>query len=216
MLDATGLSMPELNPGVTGVVEPPIPAAHAWAARYDGSCGPMLDLCQAVPGYPPHPEMLERLAAAAHDPASAKYGLINGDAGLREAYAAQVSAAYSGEVRPGQVAITAGCNQAFFLALMTVARAGDTVLLPAPWFWNHQQTCAMLGVEVRALPCRADDGFAPDLERAEALLDPSVRAIVLITPNNPTGAVYPPALIAGFAALCRQRGIWLILGACRT
>ena len=211
MLDATGLSMPELNPGVTGVVEPPIPAAHAWAARYDGSCGPMLDLCQAVPGYPPHPEMLERLAAAAHDPASAKYGLINGDAGLREAYAAQVSAAYGGEVRPDQVAITAGCNQAFFLALMTVARAGDTVLLPAPWFWNHQQTCAMLGVEVRALPCRADDGFAPDLERAEALLDRSVRAIVLITPNNPTGAVYPPALIAGFAALCRQRGIWLIL-----
>ncbi len=211
MLDTTGPSTRELNTNVTGVIEPPIPAAHGWAARYDGSRGPMLDLCQAVPGYPPHPEILEHLAAAARDPVSAKYGLINGDLALREAYAAQVSTLYGGSVRPDQVAITAGCNQAFFLTLMTIARSGDTVLLPTPWFWNHQQTCAMLGIEARALPCKASDGFAPDPEQAEALLDPSVRAIVLITPNNPTGAVYSPAVIAGFAALCRRRGIWLIM-----
>lgn len=216
MLDATTPLAPSaigsgLNPGVAGITEPPIPAAHGWAARYDGSLGPLLDLCQAVPGYPPHPGLLERLAAAAGDPASAKYGLINGDLALREVYAAQVSTTYAGTVRPDQVAITAGCNQAFFLAMMTIARAGDTVLLPTPWFWNHQQTCAMLGIEARALPCRADLGFTPDPGEAEALLDPSVRAIVLITPNNPTGAVYPPDVIASFAALCRRRGIWLIV-----
>ncbi len=211
MLDTIGSSMPKLNSGVTGVTEPPIPAAHAWASRYDGSRGPMLDLCQAVPGYPPHPEILEHLAVAARDPASAKYGLINGDLALREVYAAQVSASYGGTVRPDQIAITAGCNQAFFLTLMTIARMGDTVLLPTPWFWNHQQTCAMLGIEARALPCQAEDGFVPDPSRAEALLDPSVRAIVLITPNNPTGAVYSPEVIASFAALCQRRGIWLIM-----
>lgn len=211
MLDTIGLSMPALNPWLADVTAPPIPAAHGWAARYDGSCGPMLDLCQAVPGYPPHPQILQHLADAAGDPASAKYGLINGDAALREAYAAQVSDLYGGTVRPDQVAITAGCNQAFFLAMMAVARAGDAVLLPTPWFWNHQQTCAMLGIAARALPCATDTGFVPDLDRAEALLDPSVRAVVLITPNNPTGAVYPPEVIEGFAALCRRRGIWLIL-----
>ena len=210
-LDPPRLNPPRLNPGVTGVTEPPIPAAHGWAARYDGSHGPMLDLCQAVPGYPPHPEILERLAAAARDPATAKYGLINGDLALREVYAAEVSALYGGTVRPDQVAITAGCNQAFFLTLMTIARAGDAVLLPTPWFWNHQQTCEMLGIEARALPCHASDGFAPNPEQAEALLDSRVRAIVLITPNNPTGAVYSPAVIAEFAALCRRRGIWLIM-----
>ncbi len=211
MLDAIGLPMPALNPCVAGVAPPPIPAAHGWAARYAGSCGPMLDLCQAVPGYPPHPQILEHLAALAGDPASAKYGLINGDLALREAYAAQVSSLYGGTVGPDQVAITAGCNQAFFLAMMAVARAGDTVLLPTPWFWNHQQTCAMLGIAPRALPCAANSGFVPDVEEAEALLDASVRAIVLITPNNPTGAVYPPDVIEGFAALCRRRCIWLIL-----
>jgi len=211
MLDAIGLPMPALNPWVTSVEVPPIPAAHGWAARYDGSCGPMLDLCQAVPGYPPHPELLERLAAVAVDPASAKYGLINGDVELREAYAAQVSATYGGTIEPDQVAITAGCNQAFFLAMLAIARAGDTVLLPTPWFWNHQQTCAMLGIAARSLPCAANAGFVPDPDEAEALLDASVRAIVLITPNNPTGAVYTPNVIARFAALCRRRGIWLIL-----
>jgi len=211
MLDATGPLTPTLNPSVTGVIAPPIPAAHGWAARYDGSWGPMLDLCQAVPGYPPHTGLLEHLATAAGEPGSAKYGLINGDTALREIYAAQVSATYGGDIGPNQVAITAGCNQAFFLAMMTIARPGDSVLLPTPWFWNHQQTCTMLGIEPRSLPCTASAGFVPDPGQAEALLDPSVRAVVLITPNNPTGAVYPPGVIAAFAAVCRRRGIWLIL-----
>ncbi len=203
--------MPPLNPLVTRIETPPIPEAHAWGSRYDGRLGPALDLCQAVPGYAPHPAVLAHLAEAALDPAHAKYGLINGDLALREAYAADVSATYGGTVGPGQVAITAGCNQAFFLAMLTLARAGDAVLLPLPWFWNHQQTCAMLGIEPRPLPCSAENGFVPDPTDAEALLDPRVRAIVLITPNNPTGAVYPPETIAAFRALCQRRGLWLIL-----
>lgn len=211
MLDTVGPTGWTVNPLVAGVTPPPIPEVHRWAASYGGSWGPMLDLCQAVPGYPPHPEMLEQLATSARDPASAKYGLINGDLRLRETYAAQVSVAYGGTVWPDQVAITAGCNQAFFLAMLTIARGGDAVLLPTPWFWNHQQTCTMLGIEPRALPCTAETGFVPDPEQAEAMLDASVRAIVLITPNNPTGAVYPPSVIAAFAALCRRRGIRLIL-----
>ena len=200
-----------INPLLAAVETPPIPEAHAWAARYDGGRGPLLDLCQAVPGYPPHPGLLERAAAAACDAANARYGLIDGDLALREAYAAHVSAAYGGTVGPEQAAITAGCNQAFVAALMTLAQRGDNVLLPVPWFWNHQQSCTMLGIEPRPLPCRAADGFVPDADEAAALIDEQTRAVVLITPNNPTGAVYPPAVIGRFEALCRSRGIALIL-----
>jgi len=203
--------MPALNPLVTRVEVPPIPEAHAWAARYDGSRGPALDLCQAVPGYAPHPEILAHLAEAAGERTNAKYGLINGDLGLRETYAADLSATYGGRIGPEQVAITAGCNQAFFLAMLSLAQAGEAVLLPLPWFWNHQQTCTMLGLEPRPLPCRAENGFVPDPEAAEALIDERVRAVILVTPNNPTGAVYPPDVIAGFHAVCERRGIWLIL-----
>lgn len=203
--------MPVLNPLLTRVELPPIPQAHAWAARYDGAHGAALDLCQAVPGWAPHPEMLARLAEAAADPANARYGLINGDSVLREAYAAEMSTVYGGRVGADEVAITAGCNQAFFLAMLAVAQAGDAVLVPVPWFWNHQQSCTMLGIEPRPLPCRAEDGFVPDPEAAEALIDAKVRAIVLVSPNNPTGAVYPPAVIEAFFELCQRRGIWLIL-----
>ena len=203
--------MPAINPLVAAVEPPPIPEAHAWAARYDGRHGPLLDLCQAVPGYAPDAGLLARTAAAAADPAHALYGLIPGDLSLREAYAADLSATYGGAVGPDQVAITAGCNQAFLVALMALAQRGDSVLLPVPWFWNHQQSCAMLGIEARALPCRAEHGFVPDPGEAEALIDGTTRAIVLITPNNPTGAVYPPAVIAQFHALCEKHGIALIL-----
>jgi aspartate/methionine/tyrosine aminotransferase len=69
----------------------------------------------------------------------------------------------------------------------------------------------MQGLEALPLPCRAEDGFVPDPDRAAALMTPRTRAVVLISPNNPTGAVYPPEVIARFAVLCRSRGVWLIL-----
>ena len=203
--------MPRLNQRVIEAGAPPIPQVQAWGRAYDGSKGPLIDLCQAVPGYPPHPALLERLADAAGSVGSVRYGPILGDPALREAYAADVSATYGGQVGAGQVAITAGCNQAFFATLMLLAGQGDAVLLPTPWYWNHAMSCGMLGIEARALPCAAEDGFVPDPERAEALLDARVRAIVLVTPNNPTGAVYPPETVARFHELCRRRGIWLVL-----
>ena len=203
--------MPELNPRVRAVEVPPIIAAQAWAARYDGRAGPMLDLCQAVPGYAPHPDLLEHMAHAAREPAQAKYGLINGDLALREVYAGHVASLYDAPVSADQVAITAGCNQAFFVTLMAVAKAGDSVLLPTPWFWNHQQSCQVLGIEPQALPCFAEQGFIPDPADAEPLITPATRAIVLISPNNPTGALYPPEVIAAFHRLCQRRNLWLIL-----
>ena len=198
--------MPTLNTNVTTIDLPPIMAAHAWAVRYDGRHGPAIDLCQAVPGYAPHPDLLAHAAAAASDPALAKYGSIAGDPALRDAYAATLPG-----VGADQVAITAGCNQAFFTTLMTIARAGDSVLLPTPWFWNHQQSCDMLGITPRPLPCLAENEFIPSVADALRLIDDTTRAIVLISPNNPTGAVTPPETIAAFAALCRDRDIWLIL-----
>ncbi len=200
-----------INPLLAAVETPPIPQAHAWAARYDGRHGPLLDLCQAVPGYAPHPELLARAGAEAAQPGNAKYGLINGDLGLREAYAREMSRTYGGTVGADQVAITAGCNQAFFLAMLALAERGDNVLLPLPWFWNHQQSCAMLGIEPRPLPCQAAAHFVPDPDDAARLVDGRTRAIVLVTPNNPTGAVYPPDTIARFHALCADRGLALIL-----
>ncbi|MFC0386018.1 aminotransferase [Muricoccus vinaceus] len=203
--------MPTLNPHLLDTGTPPIPEIQNCGARYDGSRGPLLNLCQAVPAYPPPPAMLARLAEAAGSPDAARYGPISGDAPLREAYAAHLRGIYGGTVSAAEVAITAGCNQAYFVAMMALAGKGDAVLLPTPWYFNHSMTLDMLGIEPRPLPCRAQSGFVPDVEDAEALIDGRVRAIVLVTPNNPTGAVYPAEVIRRFHDLCQRRGIWLVL-----
>ena len=107
--------------------------------------------------------------------------------------------------------ITAGCNLAFFVVMLALAKHGDAVLLPTPWYFNYQMTAGMFGIEPRPLPCDAASGFVPDPDRADSLIDARVRAIVLVTPNNPTGAIYPPQTIARFQELCARRGIWLVL-----
>lgn len=200
-----------LNPDLIDTGTPPIPEAQGWARAYGGRHGPLVDLSQAVPGTPPPDALLQRLAEAAATPAATRYGPITGDLALREAYAAEIGAIYGSRFGAGEIAITSGCNQAYVMTMMALARAGDNVLLPTPWYFNHEMTLTMLGVEARPLPCDPDAGFVPDVAEAERLIDARTRAIVLVTPNNPTGAVYPTATIAAFAELCARRGLWLVL-----
>ncbi|MDJ1157721.1 aminotransferase [Chelatococcus sp. SYSU_G07232] len=203
--------MPGINPLLVDTCSPPIPEAQGWARRYAGAHGPFVDLSQAVPGYPPHEGILARLAEAAGSPRYAGYGAILGDLALREAYAEHLGELYGGALRAAEVAITAGCNQAFFVTMLALAGAGDAVMLPTPWYFNHKMTLDMLGIEARPLPCAAESGFVPDPDIAEGLVDERVKAIVLVTPNDPTGAVYSPEVIARFQALCRKRGRWLVI-----
>jgi aspartate/methionine/tyrosine aminotransferase len=203
---------PSANPLVVDTATPPIPEARAWLERYDGRHGPILNLSQAAPGEPPPPEMLAALARAAADPQTATYGAILGEMALRETYAISTGDLYGVAIDPAEIAITTGCNQAFIAAVMAIAKAGDAIMLPEPWYFNHQMTLQMLGYRLVPLPCRAGNGFVPDLDEARALLvGTPCKAIVLVTPNNPTGAIYPAATIHAFAALAVEHGAWLML-----
>ena len=202
---------PQMNPLVRDTGSPPIPEAQGWTRSYNGALGPLIDLSQAVPGYPPHPDMLRHLSEAAGTVAAARYGDILGDQPLRDAYSAEIVRRYGGDVSSNDVAITAGCNQAFVVTMMTIARQGDSVIVPSPWYFNHDMTLGMLGIKAEPLPCQAANGFVPSCADAEKLITPSTRAIVLVTPNNPTGAIYPAETVAEFAALCRKRGLWLVV-----
>ena len=199
-----------LSPRIGATAEPPIPSVRAWAARYDGRAGPVLDLTQAVPGYPPHPDLLAKLAECAGSTACASYGPIDGEPALRAALAEDMSAAYGARITTEDVAITSGGNLAFTMAMTVLAGAGEAVMLPAPWYFNHRMALSALGIPCVPLECRAEDGFIPDPERAAGLMA-GVRAIVLVSPNNPTGAVYAPEVIARFADLTRRHGAWLVL-----
>jgi len=201
-----------VNPLVAAVAEPPIAEARAWVAGRDFPAGkPLLDLAQAVPSYPPAQPLRDHLAEAVRRPHTSQYTEILGLPALRTALAAHMNAAYGAKIAPAEVAITAGCNQAFCIAIDALAGAGDEVILPSPWYFNHKMWLDMRGVRAVPLPCDAARGMAPDAGAAAALVGPRTRAIVLVTPNNPTGAIYPVETIAAFFELARARGIALIV-----
>jgi len=203
--------MPAFNPLVEKLLPPPVPSVAAWGQGYDESRGPLIDLSQAVPGYPAHPDMLRLLGEAASSTTFTGYGPIEGETELRRAYAAHVSDVYGAALGPENIHITSGCNQAFVCAAMTVAGPGNTVLMTEPFYFNHETTLAMMGINTAFLACEAANGFLPDLLGLEAAITDDVRALALVSPNNPTGAIYPPSLLEAIFKLCQSKGIWLIL-----
>ena len=164
-----------------------------------------------MPTYAPADDLSAHLATAVRRPEMARYTPIVGRDDLRSALAETLSEAYGGTVAPSQVAITAGCNQAFCLALMALAGPGDEAIVAAPSYFNYQMWLEMLGVSPVYLPFRPDRGGVPDSADAAARITPRTRAIVLVTPNNPTGAIYPPQVIQGFHRLAQEAGLALVL-----
>jgi aspartate/methionine/tyrosine aminotransferase len=150
------------------------------------------------------------LAEAVQRPQTAFYTDILGRADLRAALAAHLSAEYQAPIAAERVGITAGCNQAFCLAAAALAGSGEEMILPVPFYFNYQMWLEMLGVGAVPLPVGSRDAL-PGPEHAERLINPQTRAIVLISPNNPTGATYPSELIGAFYRLAQRRGIALIL-----
>ena len=199
------------NPAVRHLAAPPIPEVQGWARAYDGRHGPLLDFSQAVPGYPPHADLLAWLGEASASPAYTGYGDIEGEAVLREAYAAHVSGLYGSAVAASEIQITSGCNQAFFATMLALAAPGDEVILVRPFYFNHEMTLDMLGIAVRAVDAKAADGFVPSPDAVAAAIGERTRAVVLVSPNNPTGAVYPEPVLQAIFEICRARGIWLIV-----
>jgi aspartate/methionine/tyrosine aminotransferase len=198
-----------INPAVAAVQPAPIAEAQAWIPS-----GPsqrrFINLCQAVPSYPPADSMMEAIAAAAMRPDTGFYTPVRGLPELRQLLATDMAQDYRGTIDADDVAITAGCNQAFCAVLSALAGAGDNVLLPVPWYFNHQMWLDLQGIGIRPLALASSTGW-PDPEAASALIDDHTRAIVLVTPNNPTGSVYAAGHIAQFYELARAHGLALVL-----
>lgn len=189
---------------------PPVMEARRWLEGVTFPADrPLLNVSQAAPVDPPPAPLRAAMAEALERPETHLYGPVLGLPGLRAGLARNWSEHYGGKVRPDQVAITAGCNQAFAAAIAAIAGEGDEVILPVPWYFNHKMWLDMSGV--RALPLKAGDDLVPTVEAAEALITPRTRAIALVSPNNPGGVEYPAETIAAFFELAKSRGIKLIL-----
>jgi len=201
-----------INPLLSAVGEPPIAEAISWiSGRSFPAEKPLVDLSQAAPGYPPAPALTDHLREVIGNPQTARYADIEGIPPLRAALAGDINRRYGGGAKAEQVLITAGCNQAYCLVVNALAKPGDEIILTSPYYFNYRMWLDMTGIRSVLLPHQKGNPAAPDLAAAEKLIGPKTRALVLVSPNNPTGAIYPPEEIRAAYALCKRKGIAFIL-----
>ncbi len=186
----------------------PIAEAHAWLAHRTGD-RPLLDLSQAAPSYPTAPEIAARIAEVALEPDGGRYAPPPGLPELNAAFAVELGHDYRADLRAEHILPTGGCNQAFCVTTSALTEPGDEVILPVPYYFNHDMWLRLDGVVPRYLEGGRD--LVPDPDRAAGLIGERTRAIVLVTPGNPTGVTIPPGTIRAFAELARANDLALIV-----
>jgi aspartate/methionine/tyrosine aminotransferase len=109
-----------------------------------------------------------------------------------------------------QVVVTVGAVNALFVALFALLDTGDELLVPDPGWPNYASICHLAGATARPYAMPAAAGFLPDPATLRAMIGPRTKALLINTPGNPSGAVFPAPLMQELAALARDTGIWLV------
>lgn len=187
-------------------VQPPvIPIVGRWIAETPGT----ISLGQGIVSYLPPLEVMEAVHRFGGTAADHRYGPVEGLPALVEAIEAKLAAENGIVVQPAsRLLVTAGGNQAFMNAILAVTDPGDEVILPVPFYFNHEMAAVMAGARAVAVPTKRD--YQLDVQAIADAITPRTRAVVTVSPNNPTGAVYPESALRAVNALCRDRGLFHI------
>ncbi len=190
---------------IQSVQSPIIPVVADLIRRHPGT----ISLGQGVVWYPPPPEAFEQIKTMLADPSLHKYQAVFGIPQLVELIEAKLRDENGIDVKKGsRVIVTAGGNMAFVNALLAIADAGDEIILQTPYYFNHEMAITMANCHPVLVPTDANYQLQPDLI-ADAISD-KTRAVVTISPNNPTGAVYSESSLRQVNEICRLRGIYHI------
>lgn len=190
---------------IQSVQSPIIPVIGQLIREHPGT----ISLGQGVVWYPPPPQAFEQIGAMLADPSQHKYQAVYGIPRLVKLIEEKLRSENGLEVEKGsRVMVTAGGNMAFINALLAVADAGDEVILQTPYYFNHEMAITMANCRAVLVPTDANYQLQPKLI-AEAITE-KTRAVVTVSPNNPTGAVYKEADLREVNALCVERGIYHI------
>ncbi len=168
-----------------------------------------ISLGQGVVSYGPPPEAIEAASKAAYDHSSHLYGAVEGTSALREALAAKLLRENRIPINAeNAVVVTSGGNMGFLNAVLAVASVGDEVILQTPYYFNHEMAVRIAGCVPVCV--ETDERHQLRLDAIAKAVTPRTRAIVTVSPNNPTGALYPEADLRAVNELCRTRGIYHI------
>jgi aspartate aminotransferase len=150
-------------------------------------------------------------AKAALDAGDTKYTPVTGTARLKRAAALHFERDLALKTDPRNVIVSAGGKQAIFEAIAATVSEGDEVVIPAPWWVSYPQMVRFCGGTVVPLETRAEDGFRFDPSVLESLITPRTRWLLLNSPGNPTGAVFPANMLLGIAEVLRRHPHVLVL-----
>jgi aspartate/methionine/tyrosine aminotransferase len=186
-----------------GVQPPVIPIVAEWVRAHPGT----ISLGQGVVYYGPPVQAEQNVVEFLADPENHKYKPVDGVAPLRELLAAKWRAEHGVAVEPARrVVVTAGGNMAFMNAVLAAADPGDEVILQTPYYFNHEMAVRIAGCTPVFVPTDERHQLRPDAIRDA--ITPRTRAVVTISPNNPTGAVYPERALREVNAICAGAGVY--------
>jgi len=169
----------------------------------------LVNLGRGDPDLPTPPHILEAAKRALDDGAT-HYTHWQGRADLREAIAEKCRRDYGLAVHPDQVVLTAGAQEAVYTAFQTLLDPGDEVLLADPHYTSYSRAIRLAGGVPVAVPCTEARAFVVDPADVEARVSPRTKLLVVVTPENPTGAVIPPEAIAALADIALRHDLLVI------
>jgi aspartate/methionine/tyrosine aminotransferase len=185
------------------VQAPIIPVIADLIRQHPGT----ISLGQGVVSYGPPPAAAAQIERFLAEPANHKYQSVAGVSELLGLVTRKLEAENSIQLgADNRVMITAGGNQAFMNAVLAIADPGDEFILPTPYYFNHEMAITMANARPVLVP--TDANYQLDLDALRDAITPRTRAIITVSPNNPTGAVYPPAALRAVNQLCAERGIF--------
>ena len=156
------------------------------------------------------PAHIVAAAKAAIDANHHHYTGPTGLAPLRTAIAADLAAAHGLDYGADEIVVTAGAQEGIMLAMLGLCTPGDEVLITSPRFTTYDTAVRLCGGVPVPVPTFEKDDFALDVAEIEARITPRTRLFVLTTPNNPTGAVTPPAVVRAIAELAQRRDLLIV------
>ncbi len=156
------------------------------------------------------PVHIKEAAKRALDAGATKYTAVEGTPALRKATAAWLSKAHGFEVTPKEVIVTVGAKQAIYNAFQAVLDEGDEVILPAPYWVSYSEIAKLAGAKPVPVWCRPEDGFNIDPGAVARAITPKTKLILIVSPSNPTGAVFGEKELRAVADLAVKHDCWLL------
>ena len=185
-------------------------AVDAKAKALKAAGRPVIGFGAGEPDFPTPPAIVEAAAAACHDPRWHRYTPAAGLPELRSAIATKTLRDSGLQVAPEQVLVTNGGKQALYNAFAALLDPGDEVLLPAPYWTTYPESIRLAGGIPVIVETSVATGYRTDVTALEAALTPATKALVFVSPSNPTGAVYRPEQVAEIGRWAADRGLWVI------